>query len=155
MGFNYALEKRKFDLQWSLNQKAYRKAGMSKEDIQAMKEFDWDFFLSERRFRMHTQPLPSEYIDDNDEDGMSGLFKKFDSLKVTFGVDDLSGRYNWVEALEDEALASKLKRLKAQDLELLTLVVIDELSQEEIAQIQHTKRQNICNKITRIKNFLK
>ena len=155
MGFNYALEKRKFDLQWSLNQKAYRKAGMSKEDIQAMKEFDWDFFLSERRFRMHTQPFPSECIDDNDEDGMSGLFKKFDSLKVTFGVDDLSGRYNWVETIEDGALYSKLTSLCQEDIELLTLYVFDEYTQREIAEKIGLSQRGICKRIQRIEKNLK
>jgi hypothetical protein len=46
---------------------------------------------------MHTQPLPAECITENDEDSMSGLFKKFDSLKVTFSESDFSGRYSWVE----------------------------------------------------------
>lgn len=90
MGFNHAAERKKFEQKWTLLRKKYRKAGMSKEEIQEMYEFDWNAFLSERRYREHTQPLPSESFSDDDEDSMSGLFKKFDSLKVTFSEDDFT-----------------------------------------------------------------
>ena len=153
MGFNYALEKKKFDTQWSLKQKVYRNAGMLPADIKVMKEYDWEFFLSERRFRMHTQPLPAECITENDEDSMSGLFKKFDSLKVTFSESDFSGRYSWVDAIEDDAVADKLKNLKLVDLELLTLIVIDDLTQEEIALLQGCTQGNISLKLTRLKKY--
>ena len=153
MGFNYALEKKKFDTQWSLKQKVYRNAGMLPADIKVMKEFDWEFFLSERRFRMHTQPLPAECITENDEDSMSGLFKKFDSLKVTFSESDFTGRYSWVETVEDQGVVEKLKCLKLADLELLTLIVVDELTQDEIAIQQGCTQGNISLKMTRLKNF--
>ena len=153
MGFNYALEKKKFDTHWALKKKTYRKAGMAAADIQLMKDFDWEFFLSERRFRMHTQPLPAECITENDEDSMSGLFKKFDSLKVTFSESDFSGRYSWVDAIEDDAVADKLKNLKLVDLELLTLIVIDDLTQEEIALLQGCTQGNISLKLTRLKKY--
>jgi DNA-directed RNA polymerase specialized sigma24 family protein len=118
-----------------------------------MKDFDWEFFLSERRYRMHTQPLPAECITENDEDSMSGLFKKFDSLKVTFSESDFSGRYSWVDAIEDDAVADKLKNLKLVDLELLTLIVIDDLTQEEIALLQGCTQGNISLKLTRLKKY--
>ena len=153
MGFNYALEKKKFDTHWALKKKVYRKAGMAAADIQLMKDFDWEFFLSERRYRMHTQPLPAECITENDEDSMSGLFKKFDSLKVTFSESDFSGRYSWVDAIEDDAVADKLKNLKLVDLELLTLIVIDDLTQEEIALLQGCTQGNISLKLTRLKKY--
>jgi DNA-directed RNA polymerase specialized sigma24 family protein len=153
MGFNYALEKKKFDTHWALKKKTYRKAGMAAADIQLMKDFDWEFFLSERRYRMHTQPLPAECITENDEDSMSGLFKKFDSLKVTFSESDFSGRYSWVDAIEDDAVADKLKNLKLVDLELLTLIVIDDLTQEEIALLQGCTQGNISLKLTRLKKY--
>ena len=107
MGFNNAAERKKFEQRWAILCKKYCEAGMSKEAIQELHDFDWDEHLSERRYREHTQLLPSESISDNDEDGMSGLFKKFDSLKVTFSESDFSGRYSWVEAIEDEAMSVK------------------------------------------------
>ena len=84
---------------------------------------------------------------------MSGLFKKFDSLKVTFSESDFSGRYSWVDAIEDDAVADKLKNLKLVDLELLTLIVIDDLTQEEIALLQGCTQGNISLKLTRLKKY--
>lgn len=155
MGFNYTMEKRKFDAKWDLLHKMYRKAGMSKTDIDEMYEYDWNTFLSERRYRMHTQALPADSISEDDGDGMSTLFRKFDSLTVTFSESDFSGRFSWVETVADTELYARLKTLSYADLELLTLFVIDGYLQTEIAEQLHTKRQNINNKIARIKKYLK
>ena len=151
MGFNNAAERRKFEQRWAILRKKYRKAGMSKEVIQSMYEYDCDTFLSDRRYREHTQPLPSECIGDSDEDSMSGLFKKFDSLKVTFGEEDFSGRYSWIETLEDENLSRKLFALSIDDLELITRIVIDEFSQADIARLDGCVRNTVNKKLARIK----
>ena len=155
MGFNYAFEKKKFDTHWALKKKAYRNAGMAPADIQLMKDFDWEFFLSERRFRMHTQPLPAECITENDEDSMSGLFKKFDSLKVTFSEFDFTGRHSWIETLGDCELYSKLSALSSEDIELLTLYVFDEYTQSEIATKIGISQRGVGKRIERIGRFLK
>jgi DNA-directed RNA polymerase specialized sigma24 family protein len=86
---------------------------------------------------------------------MSTLFRKFDSLTVTFSESDFSGRFSWVETVADTELYARLKTLSYADLELLTLFVIDGYLQTEIAEQLHTKRQNINNKIARIKKYLK
>lgn len=86
---------------------------------------------------------------------MSGLFKKFDSLKVTFSESNFSGRYSWVEAIEDEAMSVMLKTLSANDLELLTLMVIDGLSQAEIARKDGCARNTVNKKLARIKKVLR
>ena len=41
MGFNYGLEKKNFDSQWAVTRKQYEDAGMSREAIQAMYDYDW------------------------------------------------------------------------------------------------------------------
>jgi hypothetical protein len=155
MGFNYALEKKKFDTHWALKKKAYRKAGMAAADIQLMKDFDWEFFLSERRFRLHTQPLPSECITENDEDSISGLFKKFDSLKVTFSESDFTGRHSWIETVDDCELYSKLSCLSSEDVELLTLYVLDEYTQSDIAAKIGISQRGVSKRIERIEKLLK
>ena len=155
MGFNHAAERKKYEQKWALLRKKYRKAGMSKEEIQEMYEFDWNAFLSERRYREHTQPLPSESFSDDDEDSMSGLFKKFDSLKVTFSEDDFTGRYSWVETIEDQELCASLKVLSANDLELITLMAIDDYSQSDIAKKDGCARNTVNKKLARIKKLLR
>lgn len=153
MGFNNAAERKKFEQRWAILRKKYRKAGMSKEDIDTLYEFDNATFLSDRRYRERTQPLPIDSISAN-EDEMSGLFKKFDSLKVTFSESDFSGKYGWVETIEDEELSRKLKALSIRDMELITLMVIDEYSQAEIARMDGCARNTVNKKIARIKKVL-
>ncbi len=111
--------------------------------------------LHERRFRMHTQPLPAECITENDEDSMSGLFKKFDSLKVTFSESDFSGRHSWIETVYDCELFSKLSALSSEDVELLTLYVFDEYTQSEIATKIGISQRGVGKRIERIGRFLK
>ena len=155
MGFNNAVEKRKFDQKWMTLRKEYRRAGMTSADIEDMYNYDWMTYLSERRYREHTQAIPVESFSDDDEESMSTLLRKFDSLKVTFSESDFSGRLSWVETIEDAELQARLRTLSYSNLELLTLLAIDGYQQTEIAQLQHTKRQNINNKIARIKKYLK
>lgn len=50
MGFNYGYEKKKFDSRWKRLEVEYCDAGMSEEQIAAMKEYDWAWFCSQ----MHT-----------------------------------------------------------------------------------------------------
>ena len=40
MGFNNAAERKKFEQRWAILRKKYRKAGMPKEKIDEMYEFD-------------------------------------------------------------------------------------------------------------------
>lgn len=58
MGFNYGYEKKKFDSRWKRLEVEYCDAGMSEEQIAAMKEYDWAWFCSQRVFQNHTQPIP-------------------------------------------------------------------------------------------------
>ena len=55
MGFNYGYEKKKFDSRWKRLEVEYCDAGMSEEQIAAMKEYDWAWFCSQRVFQNHTQ----------------------------------------------------------------------------------------------------
>lgn len=54
MGFNYGYEKKKFDSRWKRLEVEYCDAGMSEEQIAAMKEYDWAWFCSQRVFQNHT-----------------------------------------------------------------------------------------------------
>ena len=60
-----------------------------------------------------------------------------------------------VEEIEDGRLAARLKALPIASLELMILFAVDGYTQTEIARLQHTTRQNICNKISRIKKILR
>ena len=44
MGFNYAIEKAKFEREWTQLRVEYEKAGMSTEKINILHDYDWENF---------------------------------------------------------------------------------------------------------------
>ena len=155
MGFNYAKEKAQFEAEWTKLQKEYTAAGMAPEDIESMRTYDWDMFLSRRNYENHTQPLPDTYFSGDSLDGQSPLFRKFASLTIAFDEEDFLGRYKWIDSVGSVALSLKLKNLSKKDLELLTLYAIDGRTQAEIASLLGRDQSVISRKIRRIKNFLR
>ena len=55
MGFNYAIEKAKFEREWTQLRVEYEKAGMSNEKINILHDYDWENFKKERIYAIHTQ----------------------------------------------------------------------------------------------------
>ena len=136
MGFNYGYEKKKFDSRWKRLEVEYCDAGMSEEQIAAMKEYDWAWFCSQRVFQNHTQPIPCEQYDE--VCGQSQLFRKFASLA----------------SVENEQLLLRLKKLSKKDLELLTLLFVDGYRQIDVARLWHCSRSAVAQRFKKIKKFL-
>lgn len=155
MAFYYAKEKREFDREWEKLRSEYTTAGMSGEDIDKLYAFDWDWFCSRRRFINHTQGLPAENIEGEDSAEQSSLIRKFSSFSVSIDETLMGGRYGWVEEVEDAQLLDKLRRLSTDDLELLTLIVIEGYTQTETAHLQGCSQNAVSKKYLRIKKYLK
>lgn len=147
MGFYYAREKQKFDAEWERLSSWYQAEGMSAEAIRELYQYDWAVFCRQRSFENRTQPLP--------EEPASVLYQKFAQLTTGRTDTDLRGRYDWIESLDDEELAGRLKKLSEDDRELLTQIVMDGLTKAEVARLRRVTRQSINDKIQRIKKFLK
>jgi DNA-directed RNA polymerase specialized sigma24 family protein len=64
-------------------------------------------------------------------------------------------RYAWIDTIDIPVLAVKLKVLPPDDLELLTLIVMDGYKQAEIARLRGCSKNAVSKKIIRIKRFLK
>ena len=64
MGFNYALEKAKFEREWNTLRAEYERAGMSEEKIEIMHDFDWTQFKKERIYSIHKQEFRVFYCDE-------------------------------------------------------------------------------------------
>ena len=112
MGFNYGYEKKKFDSRWKRLEVEYCDAGMSEEQIAAMKEYDWAWFCSQRVFQNHTQPIPCEQYDE--VCGQSQLFRKFASLSYQWDVDKIDQtRYRpSFSHCSRSAVAQRFKKIK-------------------------------------------
>lgn len=154
MGFSYAFEKRKFDEEWERLRLEYKAAGMPEQVIQTLYDFDLRWFCSRRVYMNHTQELPEETIS-RDFENHSRLRQKFEAMSCSFDESMFSGRFAWVETIERSELVDKLKQLTAEDLELLTMLVVDGYSQAKIARMRGCSKNAISKKIIRIKKILK
>ena len=157
MSWNNGYETKKFEARQKKQAEEYRALGMTEDQIQAMYEFDLEQFKSERRHRMHTQPLQVEEFEENDADESDNtlLNEFFDELTCTIETSGDKSRYWWVEEIDDSETVKKIKSLSKRDLEILTLMVIDELTHEEIAKIMGVCVRTIERVNARFKNLFK
>ena len=65
-------------------------------------------------------------------------------------VQQTSERYGWLDEVSDPRLAERLQRLSERDIELLTLLIYDGLSQTEAADIMGCKQYDISRQFARI-----
>ena len=155
MGFNYGLEKKNFDRQWSMMRKQYEDAGMSIEVIQAMYEYDWSVFNAARSYQNHTQEIAAPSFEQGEE-AYSPLMNKYkEAISITEHYRETKSRFTWIGEIEDERLLSALENLSDADLELITLYAYEEYDTVEISKAFGTTKQNISKKIRRITNFIK
>ncbi len=157
MSWNDGYERKMFAKRQKKQAEEYRALGMSEEQIQTMYEFDLEQFKSERRHRMHTQQFTSSDFDEGEEDDSeSTLFDKFfDELTCTIETSGDKSRYWWIEEIDDSETVKKIRSLSERDLEILTLMVIDELTHEEIAKIMGVCVRTIERVNARFKNLFK
>ena len=138
MGFNYALEKRKFDEKWKKLEDWYRKSSMSEDAIREMYEYDWREFNSTRKFHRYG---------DDDVDVESIVEEDGDSIDKSFSEE-------WIELFDTPALVWKVRKLPADYIEIIDLMVLENLTQKEIAGRMNCSQQNIAKKIEKIKKLL-
>ena len=127
---------------------------MSREQIDALDEFDKEEFLSNNNYKRHIQSLSidedSEYPDD-----LHPLLQRFIDvlaveLKVTF-----RDKYAWIDEISSPTLQKKLLSLSDSDLDILDAHVFGEKTQVEIAKEIGISQKNVSKKLKRIKQFLK
>ena len=137
MAYNYAMEKRKFDAEWKNKASWYRKEGMSEEGIEAMHSFDLEQFNRDRAYESRRRPLETAcgscYVQAPEAD---------------------TGRYSWIDEVSDQQLAERLHELSESDIALLKLLVIDGLSQAEVASILGIAQQTVSVRFNKIKKLL-
>ncbi|MDD4474356.1 MAG: sigma-70 region 4 domain-containing protein [Eubacteriales bacterium] len=120
------------------NEAIYRKEGMSDDQIAEIRLFDEKIFNSNRTYARHVQSLTSsdfeKRISDDVESTLLDQFKN--KLSVTIDDDYRSfSRYWWIEEIENEKLAKQIKHMNKKDIEILTLIVVDEKTHKEIASM--------------------
>ena len=139
MGFNYAREKRKFDEKWKKLEDWYRKSGMSEDAILEMREYDWNDLKARRR-----------YENKRDESGTD-----IEEIAEPETGRKPSGRYGWIEDLNNTALVLKLRKLTPHELEIITLLIIDDLTQQQAAEKMGIPYRTFKYQLKKIKKLLK
>ncbi len=155
MRFNNGKERQKFEDGWKRLRARYADAGFSEEGIAAMRAFDEDAYRSRRRYEEHTLPLPSEDFHGGAPAKGRSLIANLAYLSTSFDETSFTGRHAWVDTLDDPALTFGLKRLSRDDLELLTLYVIDGYSQPEIARFLGCDQYVVSRRFSRVKKILR
>ena len=139
MGFYYATEKAKFDEKWKKLEDWYRKSGMSEDAIREMREYDWNELKARRR-----------YENKRDESGAD-----IEEIAEPETERKTSGRYGWIEDLNNTALVLKLRKLTPHELEIITLLIVDDLTQQQAAEKMGIPYRTFKYQLKKIKDLLK
>ena len=129
---------------------------MTEEQISAINDFDYEQFKAERIYKMHTQPLDvSVFYESDSDESDNALLKKFgDQISVTIEDEGGFSRYWWIEQLDTPELAGAIKALSQEDIEILTMIAFDGLTQSETGKLLGLKQQTIAKRMARIKKYL-
>ena len=154
MSFNNGNERRKLNAKWEHLRVQYREAGMSKEAIQAMYEFDLDVLNSERAYDANTVAVCDG---DDDKDARKAAdFKQYEAaITVTDTYHETKSRFGWIGEIENERLLSALENLSEDDLKLLTLYAYEGYNESEISKVFNISQPAIHKRIMKITIFLK
>ena len=153
MEFNYGRERKRFDGEWERLRKSYHEAGMSEEAIEEMYEFDFKEFNRRRAAAKWEQPFTADITGKN-EDASTLFYKFMEPLSRSDLYCTGLPRYSWIEEVTDETLYTRLLQLPDQDKELLTMLVIDGFSQEEVGAFLGKQQPAICKKLKRLGKIL-
>ena len=154
MSFNNGNERRKLNAKWEHLRVQYREAGMSKEAIQAMYEFDLDVLNSERAYDANTVAV-CDGEDDVDARKAADLKQYEAAITVTDTYHETKSRFAWIGEIENEQLLTALETLKVEDLEIITMYAYEGYDITEISKVYGVSRPTISIKIKRITKFLK
>lgn len=138
MGFNYRQKRKEFEQNWAKALKQYIAAGMTQEQITAMREFDEELFRRERVYENRINVgLPDLNI------------LRFSVEEVYF--QDLS---HHLDAALEDMQPGIAQRITEQDRKVLLLACFG-FTQDEIAVKLHMKQSTVSYHLDKLKKLLK
>ncbi len=140
MKFNYIRELNKVKEQWEKEEKIMLESGMSIEDIEKLKEFDFKQFKGNRNFYLN-----KDYTTLDDD-----ILNNQMSYE-----DDVIAMLDLIEQIEDKRIYENMKKLNKKDLQVLSLHIIEQKGVVEIAQEIGVTHSAISERIDKIKKLLK
>ena len=155
MSFNKGYELKKFEAHWEKLRIEYAAAGMTKEAIQKMYDYDRQQFNSERTFIERTQEFTAPAYESSEEEASPLMLRYQDAITVTDTYHETKSRFAWIGEIENERLLSALENLSEDDLKLLTFYAYEGYTVTEISKVLGVTQPTISIKTKRITNFLK
>ena len=135
MSFNKGYELKKFEAHWEKLRIEYAAAGMTKEAIQKMYDYDRQQFNSERTFIERTQEFTAPAYESSEEEASPLMLRYQDAITVTDTYHETKSRFAWIGEIENERLLSALEKLSEDDLKLLTLCTYEGYTVTEISKV--------------------
>lgn len=153
MKFNYTSEKKKFEKTWKRLEKEYYEAGMSRNQIEEMKQFDWEVFKSERNYRKHNVFISEILLNDEKYRGqeLDFLLHKYGNCSKNISEMGKFLRYGWIDELQRRELIAVLEKLSEEDMELVTLVFLEGYTQKEAARIIGLSEKTVWRRLKNVK----
>ena len=114
MSFNKGYELKKFEAHWEKLRIEYAAAGMTKEAIQKMYDYDRQQFNSERTFIERTQEFTAPAYESSEEEASPLMLRYQDAITVTDTYHETKSRFAWIGEIENEQLLTALETLKVK-----------------------------------------
>lgn len=137
MGFNYRQERKKFEERMQENEKKYRAAGMSDEQITAMREYEEERFRRERIYKIHIVLEQS---------------KEYPGLIEWAGTTD--SYFQDLDSVLDDLSPGMSQRLTERDKEVLVLLFTG-MNHREAAEFLGIAQQVLSRHVKKVRKFLK
>ena len=155
MSFNKGYELKKFEAHWEKLRIEYAAAGMTKEAIQKMYDYDRQQFNSERTFIERTQEFTAPAYESSEEEASPLMLRYQDAITVTDTYHETKSRFAWIGEIENEQLLTALETLKTEDLEIITMYAYEGYDITEISKVYGVSRHLLVSKSRELLNFLK
>lgn len=136
MGFNYRQERKKFEERMQENEKKYRAAGMSDEQITAMREYEEERFQRERIYKIHIVLEQS---------------KEYPGLIEWAGTTD--SYFQDLDSVLDDLSPGMSQRLTERDKEVLVLLFTG-MNHREAAEFLGIAQQVLSRHVKKVRKFL-
>ena len=158
MTYNHNYELRVLDRDYEENRERWLSLGMSEEAIDEMYRFDRAVINRDRSFYAHTFQMESFTTGDGEPfgDDQSPLVHGYiEQMSVTIHGENIFGRFGWIADIRDDRLAELIYQLSDDDRELLTFLLVDQLTQTEVAALWGVSNAAVSKRYKRILRFLR
>lgn len=138
MGFNYRQKRKEFEQNWAKALKQYIAAGMTQEQITAMREFDEELFCQERVY----------------ENRINVGLPDLNILRFSVEEDYFQDLSHHLDAAMENLCLGSSQKVTDQDRKVVLLACTG-LKQEEIAVILHISQMSVYRHLHKLQKLLK